>query len=679
MSGTKVARPSPVAAGAGDRRGGLRYVLAAGIAGLVVLVAALVWGGGAPRPPVPGLPDAGAATGWGLPVATFVMYGAATLCVGTLVGAACLAPSLGRRLSPGALRCLGAAWWWGLLWAAAAGAVFLLTLSDVLGQPVSVVLDGSSLLSFGWQIPQGQALVWVMVIALVVAAATKVVSQVPGALMLAAVGILGLIPPALTGHSAQSGGHDVAVSSLVVHVVAACLWMGGVAAVVVHLRRTALPFALARFSRLGLWCFVAVALSGVVNAWVRLGSVSALFTTSYGALVLGKLTALVVLAGIGASFRFLLLAALERGAVSSRTAALRLVGVEVLVMGATLGLAVSLSRTPTPEGAAISRLESLIGYDVPPFAWSALATVWRPDTIAWLAAGTVLVWYLGAVGRLSRAQVRWPWPRTLAFVSGVLMVLVIMSSGVMAYGPTMFSVHMVSHMVLTMCAPILLALGMPITLALRALPAARRDGPWGAREWLLSLLHSRVVSLLTHPVVALGIYVVTLYAYYLTPLFTLSQQEHVAHLLVQIHFVAAGCLFYFVVLGLDPLPRKLPEPARMVMLVASMPFHAFFAVTILTMSTVLAADWYASLGLTWAPDRLADQRLGAGVAWVFAELPALAVLGVLFVQWYRSDERAARARERRIDAGTDTSLQDYNDYLAELSRHDKSRPDGTRD
>jgi putative copper resistance protein D len=102
-----------------------------------------------------------------------------------------------------------------------------------------------------------------------------------------------------------------------------------------------------------------------------------------------------------------------------------------------------------------------------------------------------------------------------------------------------------------------------------------------------------------------------------------------------------------------------------------MPFHAFFAVTILMMPTVLGAAWYDSLGLDWSLNRLADQGLGGGVAWVFAELPSLAVLGALFIQWSRSDARAAKAQDRRIDAGTDHSLEEYNAYLARLAEHEK--------
>lgn len=670
MSGTATSTRSTTV-GEPTGRGGRVIALAAAL-GLVVLVLALLWGGGAPQPVPEGLPDSGPVTGWGLPVATFVLYGAATLCIGSLVAAACLAPSSGRRLTAVALRALAGAWWWALLWAAAAVVVFVLTLSDILGEPVGAVLDDTTLVSFGWQIPQGQALVVVAALALVVAACTKVVRTLAGALVLAALGVVAVLPPAFTGHSAQAGAHDVAISSLVTHVVGACLWIGGVAATVLYLRRRdVLPFALQRFSHLGLWCFFTVALSGVVNAWVRLGSVSAFFTTSYGILVLGKVTALVVLAGIGATFRYRLIGRLRSGALTGAGAVRRLVAVETVVMGVTLGLAVSLSRTPTPEQPPLSRLQSLLGYDVLPFTWARLFTQWRPDTVAVVTAVTVLVWYLGGVLRLRRAGVPWPVLRTLSFVAGVLVTFFMMCSGVMTYGPTMFSVHMISHMVLTMVTPILLALGMPFTLALRALPASGRDAPWGAREWLLLFLQSRYFRFLTHPVVAFALYVSTLYLYYLTPLFEASQEDHVAHMLVQLHFLLVGCLFFFVVLGLDPMPRKVPVPARMVMLVASMPFHAFFAITILTMPTVLAQTWYDSLGLSWVPDRLADQRLGGGVAWVFAELPSLAVLAVLFVQWYRSDEREARARERRIDAGTDHSLEEYNAYLARLAEQER--------
>ena len=71
----------------------------------------------------------------------------------------------------------------------------------------------------------------------------------------------------------------------------------------------------------------------------------------------------------------------------------------------------------------------------------------------------------------------------------------------------MFSVHMETHMMLSMLAPVLLVLGGPVTLALRALPVAGKDGPPGPREWLLAIVRSPVSRFLTHPVVALVLFV----------------------------------------------------------------------------------------------------------------------------------------------------------------------------
>jgi cytochrome c oxidase assembly factor CtaG len=281
---------------------------------------------------------------------------------------------------------------------------------------------------------------------------------------------------------------------------------------------------------------------------------------------------------------------------------------------------------------------------------------------------------LMGVRRLRHGGVPWGVGRTVSFCLGLLLVLVAMCSGLGTYGRAMFSVHMVQHMTLTMVVPILLALGAPITLALRALPAARAGGAWGPREWLLAFLHSRWFSVLAHPLVAFALYVFTLYGFYFSPLFELSQRSHIAHLLVHLHFVLAGSLYFWCVLGIDPMPRRLAPPTRMLLLFASLPLHAFFGVVLLGSHTVLAGDWYSQLRLSWVGNRLADQQLGGGIAWAFGEVPSLLVLGAIFVQWIRSDEREARHADRRVDAGDDRRLEAYNAYLAQLAERKARRP-----
>jgi putative copper resistance protein D len=342
-------------------------------------------------------------------------------------------------------------------------------------------------------------------------------------------------------------------------------------------------------------------------------------------------------------------------------------------MLATVGLAVALGRTPTPvldkAPSVPTAARGLLGYDVPPISVRTILLDWRPDSVVLVVAALAAGLYIAGVRRLGRAWVRWPLGRTVAWLGGVLVAVFVLCGGLSTYGSALFSAHMVQHMVLTMLVPILLALGGPVTLALRALPAARRGEPRGVREWILAVIHSTPVRVLTHPLVALTLYVITLYAFYYSPLFELSLRSHTAHLLMHAHFVAVGSLYFWPIVGIDPLPRRLPHFGRMLLLFASMPFHAFFGVVMMTSDTLFAGDWFRDLALPWV-DRLADQRVGGGIAWAFGEIPAVFVLAALFVQWYRADERQARREDRRADADGDAALTDYNDRLRALNARD---------
>ena len=260
----------------------------------------------------------------------------------------------------------------------------------------------------------------------------------------------------------------------------------------------------------------------------------------------------------------------------------------------------------------------------------------------------------------------------MAWLLGCLVLLAATSSGIGRYMPAMFSMHMVGHMLLSMLAPILLVLGAPVTLALRALPAAGRDEPPGPREWLLAALHSRVSRVLTNPFVATALFVVGFYGLYFSGLFDAVVDSHGAHLAMNLHFLLSGYLFYWVVIGVDPTPRPIPPLAKLGVVFASLPLHAFFGVVLMGMSTVLGADFYRSLKLDWHTDLLGDQKLGGGIAWAAGEVPLVIVLVALFVQWRRSDQRTATRLDRAAERDDDADLAAYNAMLAEMARRDRA-------
>lgn len=302
--------------------------------------------------------------------------------------------------------------------------------------------------------------------------------------------------------------------------------------------------------------------------------------------------------------------------------------------------------------------------DLPPFTLArGLAWSWEP--FFFVACVLSLFLYGWGVLRLTRRGDKWPVGRTVAFVLGVLTVGLTMCTGLNDYGMVMFSVHMVQHMILSMLSPILVLLGAPVTLALRALPPARRRGTKGPRELLLMLLHSRYLRFVTHPGFTIPVFIASLYVVYFTPLFDFLMGSTAGHLAMMVHFFAVGTVFFWPIMGVDPGPHRPGYLMRMLELFAGMPFHAFFGIALMMASGPMVSAFEhpaASLGIT----ALSDQTAAGGIAWAFSEVPSVVVLIALLFQWYRSEEREARRKDRAADRDGDKELEAYNAYLASL-------------
>ena len=620
-----------------------------------------------------GLPDPGPVTTYGLPFVRAAGEIAAVAAVGSFLFAAFLVPpqTTGVLDASGyrALRIGTAA---SALWAVCAAMLVPLTVSDVSGQPLRDNLNPVNIWSAASLVDTAGAWRWTAFIAAAVTLASLPVLRWSWTPVLLAGALITLVPLGLTGHSSAGGAHDLATNSLLIHLVAAALWAGGLLALLAHAMRTAehADLAARRFSALAFWCFVAMAASGVVNTLVRI-RLPDLVRSEYGWLVIGKLVALSLLGVLGWRQRRSGIAAL-RADPGARAPLIRLALVEAALFGATFGIAVGLGRTPPPPLPAVpSATEVAIGYDFagPPTVARVLFD-WRFDLIFGTAAIVMALLYLAAVRRLRRRGDAWAAGRTLAWLCGCAALLFTTSSGLGRYMPAMFSMHMVAHMLLSMLVPILLVLGAPVTLALRALPAAGRGEPPGPREWLLAALHSRVSRFLTHPVVATALFVAGFYGLYFGGIFDAAVSNHAAHVLMNVHFLLSGYLFYWVVIGVDPTPRQIPQLGKVAMVFASMPLHAFFGVVLMGTQTVLGETFYRSLQLSWHTDLIGDQRLGGGIAWAAGEVPLVVVMIALLIQWRRSDQRTAKRLDRAADRDDDAELAAYNAMLAELARRD---------
>jgi cytochrome c oxidase assembly factor CtaG len=263
----------------------------------------------------------------------------------------------------------------------------------------------------------------------------------------------------------------------------------------------------------------------------------------------------------------------------------------------------------------------------------------------------VTVWatglYLLGVAVLRRRGDRWPVGRTLVFVvAGMGSFYVATSSGLAAYDTVLLSVHMVQHMVLSMLVPLALALGAPVTLALRTLPGT-------PRSWLLALLHSRVAKVLAFPPLAFLLYVVSPWALYFTEWYDASLRSAYVHEMMHMHLVLVGALFFWPLVGVDPVPGRVGYPFRFLLIVLTLPFHAFLGVTIMGQTKLIGGDWYPSLHDgpmgAWLPDPADDQNLAGGILWGAGDLVAVVFLAVLFVQWVRSSMKEAKREDRRLD------------------------------
>lgn len=631
-----------------------------------------------------GLPDPGPVTTLGLPFVRAAGEIAAVLAVGSFLFAAFLVPpQRSGVLDADGYRALRLGTVASGVWAVCAALLVPLTISDVSGRAV-VDIGPARIWSLAGLIATASAWRWTAILAAVITVASLSVLRWSWTPVLLAASVLTLIPLGLTGHSSAGGSHDLATNGLLIHLVAASLWAGGLLALLAHALRGGAHTGLAarRFSSIALWCWVAMALSGLVNALVRVQP-GDLLSTGYGRLVVAKFVALCLLGGVGWRQRRVSVAALQAdpSPPRARAALARLALIEAALFGVTFGIAVGLSRTapPPPPARLPSVPEAEIGYDFdgPPTVARILFD-WRFDLIFGTAAIVLAALYVAGLVRLRRRGDRWPPGRTVSWLLGCLALLFVTSSGIGRYMPAMFSMHMVVHMCLSMLVPILLALGAPVTLALRALPAAGRSSghqdPPGMREWLLAGLHSRFSRFLTNPVVATVLFVAGFYGLYLSNLFDITASSHAGHLAMNLHFLLSGYLFYWVVIGVDPTPRPIPPLAKVAVVFASLPLHAFFGVVLMGTKKVLGADYYRSLGLSWHTDLLGDQRLGGGIAWSAGEVPLVIVMLALLVQWARSDRRTAKRLDRAADRDDDAELAAYNAMLSRLAQREGSGP-----
>ncbi len=638
-------------------------------AALVALVGGLAFGGGAAELR---LGDAGPLVRWGLPIAKLVVNLAAAGMVGVLV-TALFTLRAGEREFDVALDIASIA---AALFTAAAGATGFLTFLNVFNPAVDAGPQfGRQLGRFLVETEVGRTWLITAVAGAALTVLTFAVRSWPSALLVTVLAVAALVPMGTQGHSGDDAFHHEAMTALILHIIGAAVWLGGLLLIVMIrplLPRGPIADVVARYSSIALAAFVLVVVSGTVRAAIGLESWSVL-VSPYGTILGAKVLALVALGLFGVRYRTRLIGRMRDSDRASRSF-WTLVLFELAVMGAASGAAAALARTPPPNPTPVPEIpspaERLTGAPLPPeLTIDRWLTAWNIDLLWAVIAGFAIFFYLAGAWRLRRRGDVWPVHRTMMWIVGMLMLVWVTGGVVNVYQDYLFSMHMVGHMLLTMAIPVLLVAGAPVTLAARAI-RRRDDDTRGGREWILWAVHSPVARVLTNPFVAAGLFIGSLWAFYYTDLFRWSLYDHLGHQWMVAHFLITGYVFVLSLIGIDPVPYRLPYPGRLLLLIGIMAMHAFFGIAIMMQSGLMVAEWFGSMGRTWGPTPLEDQYTGGGVAWSVGEIPTLVLAIATAIQWSRSDDRETRRRDRHADRTGDAELQAYNARLLELAARD---------
>ena len=596
-------------------------------------------------------------------LAKFITLSSFITLIGILVGLAFLAPENKGCFEPSRLQKFLAPV--SLAWLLSSIFFLMSEVAFILNTPISEVIDGNILRSFITQTTLGKLFEIQIVAALVCAFAAVRVKKTGGAVFLIFIAWIGGLAPYLESHGSGAGNHMLAIGLVIVHVAAISLWFGGVVALFL-MSKSDREIARKRFTPLALWCVSAIALTGVVNAFIRIESFANI-RSDYGVLVILK---------TGIFIFVLALAAYSRKKLGEQNFTKQLIQ-ELILLTTVLVLGVFLGQGEPPAHSSADVVEA-IGIKMPESpTLSRLLFEYEPDGLFLALLILAVALYVKGVMILSKRGDKWPIGRTVAFALGITAIDYAVNGGLGVYAQVAFSFHMISHMVLATLAPIGIVLGAPITLALRTLPAGRDKDERGVRGAFIALLHSKVATFYTNPVVALAIFDGSLFALYFTPLFRNLMQGHSGHLFMSLHFLLTGILFFQTIIGIDPMPRKVPHLVKIIIIFAAMSIHAFFSISLMSATTLIDGGYFASLQRPWATDLLADQKLGGAIGWAMGEIPILLALVATFMQWLKEDKKESgridRAADRAAAMGEDDELAQYNRYLRNLNQSDTNQ------
>jgi putative copper resistance protein D len=625
----------------------------------------LIYGGAAWAPLPEGIPDSGQATSWALQFAVLAHVVLGLRVFGLLVTWTFLAPTSGETISRDGRSAVLHASSIAALWSLSAVIAGLASMANVLGVPFREVFRQGFISTYLMALPPSRSYIITALIALAIAIAGVFLVSLNSIALLAALAGVGIAAPLLNSHAASLGGHSLALTSSVAHGLAMSAWVGCLWAVSSFVKAKELK-VVARFSALAATSVAVLAVSGIAAAYARLDSVSDLWLSRYGQIVVLKTIFFAVLMALAVQIR---------ARLTSTGSLKKFLAAEIAIISIAIAVGVALHSTPMSRISLPlnSAGEEILGFAYPPPPLlSSIIFGWNPEwfmlTISLVAAAL----YTFGVIRIKQNQIAWSALRTISFMIGIGLVIWTTNAGISMYSKVSFEYHMIQHMILSMIAPIFIVLGTPITLALRALPAQKTSDHRSIREWILALLHSGYSKLITHPLIVLGIFTFGLYGLYFTPLFATLMASHIGHIFMELHFLISGLLFSYVVIGADPSPRTVPYWARLMIVLVGLSIHAFFAIAIMQSSEPIGVDWYIQVQPPWLPNLLADTTAGGSIAWALGEIPTFLLLVIVAVMWSRNDTRLAKQLDRAADRDGDADLKAYNAQLGALNDRDKA-------
>ncbi|MFZ9353911.1 MAG: cytochrome c oxidase assembly protein [Candidatus Nanopelagicales bacterium] len=611
---------------------------------LTLLITSNIW-----QSPAPLIPDSGPIVYWLRPILVSYTYALAIAAIALLFSDGIFTKFEGKNSHTAKNVFLALS---GISFAAA-----VFSLAQSLSQPLSLAANLEVISTYGWDVSNVRALLLVSLVALF-SFLLLIKPSLDKSGLVTFISIISLSLPTLLSHGGGISTHNWAIAAGFFHGIFTSLWISGLLGIgIIYFNKLISKdnklIALTKFSHIANISVIGLFISGIVNAATRLNSFNELISSNYGQIILLK----------NVLFALALITALKiRTKIKSNISKLLLTEVSILLF--IFGVSVALASTAFPRtgNAAFNLIESVTGLPEPQkFEWSYALTTFSIEPFTLFVGLIALITYLVGYIKLIKRGDKWPLSRVIFWSLGILLAIYVTNTMLGRYAILMFSAHMTVHMILAMVVPILLPLAAPLTLALRVLKPSSDPDLRNLREWIVALINSNYLKIASHPIIAFFIFAAGTWALYFSPLLTVLMRSHLGHLFMDAHFVLAGYLFFWLIIGKDPAPRNIPDVLKLGIVFAAAVFHGIFGFITYSSQTSLGGGWFSEIKPSWLENPIADQQLGGGIAWGFGEIPTIIVLLILVYQWASRDEKQAK----RVTA---KEIDDYNEYLKSLNR-----------